>query len=63
MIKFLDEEELDSIVHDYQWKLKHSMSCATNMSGMSIFIPTKITCRIGIKSPVEADLKEIFKKA
>lgn len=63
MIKFLDEEMLDAIIHDFQWKLKHSMSIATNVSGMDIFIPVKVACRIGIKSPVEAEMKEIFKKA
>lgn len=61
MIKFLDEEDVDDIVHNYQWKLKHLISVSTNISGMSIFGPVKVACRIGIKPQVEADMKEIFK--
>ena len=61
MIKFLDEELIDEIVHNYQWKLEHSISVSTNISGMSIFGPVKVACRIGIKPQVEADMKEIFK--
>ena len=62
MIHRLFEEDLDQVIHDAQWRLKHAMASETNVSGMPIFMPLKSALRIGMRWDIKAQLIEILKK-